>query len=61
MKTQSDMPLIYTEALEYKTTVFCTALSHEALGNSWNSFQAKIMQLAAMFELFHSPHCLLSS
>lgn len=55
------MPLIYTEALEYKTFTFCTALSHEALGNSQNNFQAKIMQLAAMFELFHSPHCLLSS
>lgn len=51
------MPLIYTEALEYKTSMFCTALSHEPLGNSWNSVQAKIMQLAAMFELFHSPHC----
>lgn len=35
------MPLIYTEALEYKTSMFCTALSHEALGNSWNSFQLK--------------------
>lgn len=55
------MPLIYTEALEYKTFMFCTALSHEALGNSQNNFQAKITQLAAMFELFHSPHCLLSS
>lgn len=55
------MPLIYTEALEYKTFTFCTALSHEALGNSQNNFQAKITQLAAMFELFHSPHCLLSS